>query len=305
MADTIVSDIPTAPAAKAPPIQAPPKVTRDGTPQFLCSSHYGGIGPSTRQASLERFLSAVGFHLLGILAIWAVLKYTPVGSMISAPMESIPFHQIVWLDKPGPGGGGGGGGNKMPFPPKKADAPVPVAQAERIPISIPRPTDPPPPALDLPARPNDAAMVIPGAADTAGDSLSRGPGSGGGYGTGIGTGVGPGNGSGLGPGWGGGTGGGAYQPGNGVTSPELIKEAKPQYTADAMRAKIQGSVLCEAIVLPDGTVGDVRVIKSLDSVFGLDQEAIKAAKQFRFRPGRRLGQPVAVIVNIQLDFTLR
>ena len=72
-----------------------------------------------------------------------------------------------------------------------------------------------------------------------------------------------------------------------------------------MRAKIQGSVLCEAIVLPDGTVGEVRIIKSLDSVFGLDQEAIKAAKQFRFRPGMRLGQPVAVIVNIQLDFTLR
>ena len=300
MSDTIARNI-----AGPPPIQAPPKATRGGTPQFLFSSHYSGIGPTSKQASLERVLGAIFFHLVGIVAIWAVLKYTPAGSMLSKPMDQIPFKDIVWLNKPGPGGGGGGGGNRMPFPPKKANQPIPVAKPEPTPIPTSRPTDPPPPALDLAAKPNDAAMVIPGSIDTAGDSLSRGPGSGGGYGTGIGTGIGPGNGSGLGPGWGGGTGGGAYQPGNGVTNPEELKSVKPQYTADAMRAKIQGSVVVEAIVLPDGTVGDCRILKSLDSVFGLDQEAIKAAKQWRFRPGRKQGQPVAVIINIQLDFTLR
>jgi TonB family protein len=285
--------------------QAPAETTPAAVPQFLFSSHYAGIGPSTRQASVERFLAAVGFHLLGLVAIWAFLKYTPAGSMISSPMESIPFHEIVWLDKPGPGGGGGGGGNRMPFPPKKADAPIPVAKREPMVIPTAKPTEPPPPALDLPAKPDDAVMVIPGATDVAGDALSRGPGSGGGYGTGTGTGIGPGNGSGLGPGWGGGTGGGAYRPGSGVTSPELVHEVKPLYTPDAMRAKIQGSVLLECVVLPDGTVGDLRIIRSLDPVFGLDQEAIKAARQWRFRPGRRLGQPVAVLVNIELSFTLR
>jgi TonB family protein len=49
----------------------------------------------------------------------------------------------------------------------------------------------------------------------------------------------------------------------------------------------------------------VEIIRSLDSSFGLDQEAIKAAKQWRFRPGMRQGEPVAVLVRIELDFTLR
>jgi TonB family protein len=59
------------------------------------------------------------------------------------------------------------------------------------------------------------------------------------------------------------------------------------------------------VVLPDGTVGSVEVVRSLDATFGLDQEAIKAAKQWRFRPGTRLGEPVAVLVTIELTFTLR
>jgi TonB family protein len=55
----------------------------------------------------------------------------------------------------------------------------------------------------------------------------------------------------------------------------------------------------------DGTVGDVRVTKSLDTIFGLDEEAIRAAKQWQFLPGKRFGQPVAVLVGIELSFTLR
>jgi protein TonB len=80
---------------------------------------------------------------------------------------------------------------------------------------------------------------------------------------------------------------------------------KPQYTSDAMRAKVQGTVLLECVVRPDGSVGDVQILRSLDGVFGLDQEAIKAAKQWRFAPGTRLGEPVPVLVTIELTFTLR
>jgi protein TonB len=85
----------------------------------------------------------------------------------------------------------------------------------------------------------------------------------------------------------------------------LLREVKPQYTSDAMRAKIQGTVLVECVVNKDGTVGEVQVVRSLDSVFGLDQEAVKAARQWRFRPGTRLGEPVPVLITIQLDFSLR
>ena len=77
---------------------------------------------------------------------------------------------------------------------------------------------------------------------------------GGGSGTGTGTGSGPGRGSGLGDGEGGGTGGGAYQIGNGVLPPELIHRTSPQYTAEAMRAKIQGVSLLSGIVGVDGTL---------------------------------------------------
>ena len=90
-----------------------------------------------------------------------------------------------------------------------------------------------------------------------------------------------------------------------MTLPRVLNEVRPQYTSDAMRAKVQGTVLLECVVRPDGTVSDVQVVRSLDPTFGLDQEAIIAAKQWRFRPGTRLGEPVSVHITIELTFTLR
>jgi TonB family protein len=72
-----------------------------------------------------------------------------------------------------------------------------------------------------------------------------------------------------------------------------------------MVAKMQGVVMLEAVVLADGTVGDVRILRSLDPVFGLDHQAIRAVKQWRFAPGTRRGEPVPVLVTIELSFTLR
>jgi TonB family protein len=96
----------------------------------------------------------------------------------------------------------------------------------------------------------------------------------------------------------------ALRPGNGVMLPRLIKDVKPHYTSEAMRAKVQGAVLVECVVLTDGTVGDLKVVRSLDKVYGLDEEAIKAAKQWRFAPGTREGVPVPVLITIELTFTL-
>jgi TonB family protein len=64
-------------------------------------------------------------------------------------------------------------------------------------------------------------------------------------------------------------------------------------------------VRLEGVVRPDGSVTDVRVTRSLDPVFGLDEEAIKAARQFRFAPGTRFGEPVSVLVSFEIEFTLR
>jgi len=96
-----------------------------------------------------------------------------------------------------------------------------------------------------------------------------------------------------------------FHVGNGATSPVVIKEVKPAYTPEAMRARIQGLVTVRLVVLPDGSVGAVRLVRSLDPVFGLDQEALKAVKQWRFRPGTYAGRAVSVPVDIELTFTLR
>jgi protein TonB len=191
--------------------------------------------------------------------------------------------------------------------PGKDKITVPV---EKAPTPTPEPPKPEPPPAELliPAQTMAAAeQTLPGVIQPSAPTVSesQGAGSGGGAGTGTGQGIGAGQGSGLGAGFGGGTGGGAYRPGAGITLPQVLREVKPAYTADAMRAKVQGSVWLECIVMPDGSVGEVKVTRSLDPIFGLDQEAIKAAKMWRFRPGMRQGEPVPVIITIELTFTLR
>lgn len=74
--------------------------------------------------------------------------------------------------------------------------------------------------------------------------------------------------------------------------------------ADAVQARIQGEVWIECVILADGTVGPLRVVRSLDSRYGLDHEAIKAAKQWRSLPGTRNGRPVAVTATIGLTFRI-
>ena len=243
--------------------------------------------------------ASVAAHLVVLAIILMIVRLAPQ-VLPASLVEELPM--IAFLPIPGPGGGGGGGGDPKPEPPRKAE----VAQ-KKDPISVPvqKPPDPeqlkepPPQELVVPFKPmSEAEMTLPGVISPSAPTT-------GGAGSGPGTGAGTGQGSGLGPGFGGGFGGGAYRPGSGITLPTVLREVKPAYTADAMRAKVQGSVWLECIVMPDGSVGDVKVTRSLDPIFGLDQEAIKAAKLWRFRPGMRQGEPVPVIITIELTFTLR
>ena len=96
-----------------------------------------------------------------------------------------------------------------------------------------------------------------------------------------------------------------YAPGNGVSLPVVVKQVAPQYTREAKDARIEGTVLLECVVLADGTVGEVSVRRSLDSTLGLDQEAVKAMKQWQFSAGTKDGKPAAVRVQIESTFTLR
>jgi TonB family protein len=94
-----------------------------------------------------------------------------------------------------------------------------------------------------------------------------------------------------------------YKPGDGVTTPTLVKDVKPNYTPDAMRRKVQGMIGLSCIVQADGQVGECRVTRPLDAE--LDQEAVRVAKQWQFKPGTKDGQPVAVEIAIEMSFTMR
>jgi protein TonB len=258
-----------------------------------------------RQSGIGAWASVIAHIVLGVI-VFAVMTYVPrrAESIVPPPID---MTDLIFIPTPGPGGGGGGGGNKMPDPPKKAalpaakpPAPVPLKPPEPAPVEPPKETEIPAKTLEVVETP------LPGALQpTVVATASQGTGTEGGGGTGEGAGIGPGKGDGLGPGSGGNFGGGPRRPGSGVSLPRVVKEVKPMYTAEAMRAKVQGMVWLECIVMPDGSVGDAKVVRSLDSVFGLDQEAIKAARQWKFIPGTFQGQPVPVIITIELTFTLR
>ena len=254
-------------------------------------------------------------HLLAVALVLLVVRTAPVEEIF----EERTNYDIVWIPQAGPGGGGGGGGNESLEMPRQVEAAG--EDVIDVPVEVPEEVEAPPEVAPEPEPEPLESQNIQLSAVSMGASLqartglldgllsgaldSAGSGSGGGAGEGSGGGIGPGEGDGLGPGEGGGTGGGVFRPGNGVETPRLLREVTPKYTAEAMRAKVQGIVLVEAVVLPDGTVGDVEVVRSLDKVFGLDEEAIKAARQWRFLPGTRFGEPVAVLVTIELTFTLR
>jgi protein TonB len=96
-----------------------------------------------------------------------------------------------------------------------------------------------------------------------------------------------------------------YKVGNGVSAPVAIRQVKADYTQEAQAQRIEGAVTLDVVVTADGGVGDVKVAKSLDSVFGLDREAVKAMKEWKFSPGMKDGKAVAVQVTVLMTFTLK
>ena len=211
--------------------------------------------------------------------------------------------RMIWFPNPASDGGGktAGGNQSM-------QAARPAQGIGEQPITVPTATahptteatiDPPLEPLAIAARPTaHGTQTLVGAIASKSTSDALGPNAGpSGDGDGPPRGQGNGRPDGIGD--------GVHPNGPGVTTPVVIQQVKPQYTADAMRAKVQGSVWLECVVMPDGSVGNVRVTRSLDALFGLDQEAVAAARQWRFKPGMANGKPTAVAITIELTFTLR
>lgn len=214
----------------------------------------------------------------------------------SAP-EATPSHpdEFKYIYIASPGSTGGGGGRTSPRT-HTSPAPDRAVQATTAVATNPAPV-PVTPAVDMSVSTDPTRMLQMFGGSVGTFSRPGGPGRG--------TGDGPGRGPGTGPGEDGNRGGGPRQVGDGVTSPQPLVQVKPQYTSDAMRARIQGSVTLEVVVKADGTVGAVRLVKSLDRLFGLDDAAVRAARQWTFKPGTFEGKPVDVLVHIVLDFRIQ
>jgi TonB family protein len=99
---------------------------------------------------------------------------------------------------------------------------------------------------------------------------------------------------------------GAAKPGQAdLVLPKIKTQVSPVYTTAAMRQRIAGEVKADAVVLPDGTVGQARITKSLDAASGLDDQALGALRTWTFEPGTLRGQPVPVVVQVVLTFRLQ
>jgi len=295
------------------------------------------VRPDTTRSEHRRRVPALVSITVHSLLLAVMLWWTAGPTETTTTAEAIEPPRMVFLVTPGPGGGGGGGGMRAPLPAPRIERRGPVRPRLSVPVvkpepvvttarkveeppkptpavtpSEPKPVERPPDPDPLPSRVL-VAPVVETAANTRdregvienprGNADSQGTGVGGGAGSGQGTGNGQGVGSGIGDGSGGGTGGGPYRPGSGIEPPRLLREVKAEYTEDARRRGITGDVELEIVVRRDGSVGDVRVLRSLGA--GLEQRAIAAVRQWRFSPARRKGEAVDVIVEVAVEFTLR
>jgi TonB family protein len=223
-----------------------------------------------------------------------------------APPDDIPVmqpsKQVV------AGGGGGGDRDKIPAPkgklPKLAmeqiTPPALVVRNDHPKLAV-EPTVVVPPQVKM-AMNNLPNLGVPTSAVMPSGPPSNGTGSGAGIGSGSGGGIGVGSGPGVGEGRGGGTGGGVFRVGGGVSAPKALYAPDPEYSEEARKAKYQGVCVLKLVVGPDGHPRDISVSRSLG--LGLDEKAMEAVRNWKFEPALKDGIPVAVAINVEVQFRL-
>ncbi len=260
----------------------------------------------------KSFLMSTGAQVLIVALVVAASLTKPVQEAAKSavslvlPADIEPYQPKVAPKKQAMGGGGGGG-DRSPLPASKGRLPKQSLRQFTPPMVVvnnPNPKLTMEPSIIVPPDVPLPAVNMPNYGDPLGrlGPPSNGPGSGGGIGSGSGGGVGSGKGGGFGPGEGGGVGGGVFRVGGGVTSPVLLHKVEPEYSEEARKAKYQGTVLLYIEVSPDGRATNIRVQRSLG--LGLDEKAIEAVKQWKFKPGYKGGQPVTVAATIEVNFRL-
>lgn len=95
---------------------------------------------------------------------------------------------------------------------------------------------------------------------------------------------------------------GAYRVGDGVTAPKLVFKPEPQYTEEARVAKLQGTVVLQVTIGTDGVPYQAHILRGLG--LGLDENAIEAISQWRFKPGAKDGEQVPITATIEVNYRL-
>jgi periplasmic protein TonB len=255
---------------------------------------------------------AAGSTVIHVLALAIIIAATYLGRRI---VDVAKPKEIVLLIAPDDlpalpvsktvSGGGGGGGDRDKLQASQGRLPKQSMQQITPPMAVVRNLQP-----KLEVAPTIVAPPLPQPnLPDLGDPLSHlpsvpsnGTGYGGGIGSGNGGGVGSGEGPGFGPGHGGGTGGGAFRVGGGVSAPKAIYSPDPEYSEEARKVKHMGTVVLWLVVGPDGKPRDIKVLRTLG--LGLDEKAIEAVKNWRFDPAKKDGKPVAVQINVEVNFHL-
>jgi len=293
-----------------PLVSKPPAVRKpDVAPQEqVMSSLFEGPGlyPQRKDTFIYSFI----FHLVAMAVViwsghWAFEHKEEIKQQVVSLATDISPYIPLPVSKNRMGGGGGGGDRDKLNAPKGAlpklakdqiTPPAVVVRNDHPKLEVP-PTVVVPPELKLPT------------VGQLGDPLSKvigppsnGTGYGGGIGSGSGGGVGSGTGPGVGPGHGGGYGGGAYRVGGGVSAPKALYAPDPEYSEEARKAKYQGTVVLWLVVDAAGRPQQIRVQRPLG--MGLDEKAIEAVKLWKFEPARKDGQPVPVMINVEVNFRL-
>jgi periplasmic protein TonB len=202
-------------------------------------------------------------------------------------------------------GGGGGGGAHHRVMPIKGTLPrvvvkMPVMKPQILRLDHPKLPAPDSEIVKMPENPKMPTLGDPNSPQVA--LASQGSGSGSGFGQGLGGGIGMGRGIGSGPGGGGGYGGGLMSVGGGVSAPVLIHSVEPEFTEEARAANFQGDVAIQLIVDSQGNPEDVHVTRHLG--MGLEEKAVAAVRQYKFRPAMYQGHPVPVQIVVDVAFRL-
>ena len=226
-------------------------------------------------------------------------------------------------------GGGGGGGREEQKPASFGKVPQASLEVPQVVAPDPKPIVPKNPALPVAATvvadpmlvPPDARMLPYGDYKSKSTDPSSGPGTGNGIGTGKGGGIGPGEGGGLGPGRGGNIGGGDFNAGGGgpggggggdysriftgkdvTTKARLISKPEPQYTEEARKNQITGTVVLKCVFSSSGQVTSIKTVSGLPN--GLTERAIAAARQIKFVPATKDGHQVSMWMQLEYNFNL-